>query len=299
MSSEPLSHELNRLNRKSLTTLALSALDFVIPGSYENPTSLDDMVQVVTGDVRAGRLQAIANHVDQLYAADDGARRAIWLYQLTDSADKAVAAASLANKVGGKFGILSFLTKVTPKADTIQTVDLCLKLTVEALAHLSLHGASVESLSRWAEALEGDEYGNESALRLASIVGFDGLVPLGPDFLDIVSEKLKGNHLSFADNGMFQKVAQEIPGQSDTEKTGFLKNVVELASRPIDSFVSRTGLTREKVFGALESFTDATDSKLDYVGAFLDASTNFMSHTGTQSVARELVSRSAARFGYN
>ena len=146
MSSTSLSDELSQLSKKSLTTLTLSALDFVIPGDYENSTSLEDMVQMVTGDVRAGRLQAISNHVDQLYAEDSGARRAVSIYQLTDAADKAVAAAALANKVGEKIGILSFLSKFTPKADTTQTVDLCLKLTAEAIAHLSLHGMSAERI---------------------------------------------------------------------------------------------------------------------------------------------------------
>jgi hypothetical protein len=298
MNSEPISHELSHLSRKSLTTLTLSALDFVIPGSYHNCNSLDDMVQVVTGDVRVGRLQAISNHVDQLYAANSGAQRAVWLYKMTDSADKAVAAASFANKVGGKFQILSFFSKITPKADTTQAVDLCLKLTVEVLAYLSLRGLSGESLTQWVKDLNGGRYGNESALRLAALIGIDGLLPLGPDFLDLLSTKVKTNDFPWSDSPLFQKIADQLPGASQNEKTGFVANLVDTVCSPIETFVEKTGLTREKVFSSLESFTDVTDSKLDYVAAFLDASTDFMSHTGVQTVARDLVTQSASRFGY-
>jgi hypothetical protein len=299
MSSESLSHELSQLSRKNLTTMSLSALDFVIPGSYQNTNSLDDMVQVVTGDVRAGRLQAISNHVDQLYQENAGARRAVWLYQLTDSADKAVAAASLANKVGSKYSVLSFLAKMTPKADTSQAIDLCLKLTVEALAHLSLHGISKESIGDWVDSLGQDgNYSNEAALRLAAIVGFDGMVPLGPDFLGKATSYVNAGKLPWSDSALFKKVAEYIPGGDVASKSGFVGTLLQKASAPIDGFVNRTGLTREKVVQTLEKITDVTDSKLDYVAAFLDASTNFMSHTGVQSVARHLVEKAASRFGY-
>lgn len=299
MSSESLAQELSQLSHKSLTTLTLSALDFVIPGSYENTTSLDDMVQVVTGDVRVGRLQAISNHVEQLYEADAGARRAVWLYKLTDSADKAVAAASLANKVGSKIGILSFLAKMTPKSDTSQALDLGLKLTVEALAHLSLYGISKESVGEWISSLgkEG-HYHNEGALRLAAIIGLDGIIPLGPDFLSKVTDQIQSGKLDWSNNALFKKVSEYIPGSNTASKSGFIKELLDKASAPIDTFVSKTGLNRDKVLGSLQSVTDVSDNKLDYLAAFLDASTSFMSHTGIQSVARHLVAQSAERFGY-
>lgn len=295
-----LSNELSQLSKKSLTTLTLSALDFVIPGDYDNTTTLEDMVQVVTGDVRAGRLQAISNHVDQLYSENKGAQRAVSIYGITDTADKAVAAAALANKVGEKIGILSFLSKFTPKADTSQTIDLCLKLTAEAIAHLSLHGLSTESVGDWVKALNGDEYSNESALRFACIIGLDGLIPLGPDFLGKVSDTLQGGGKSvgWTENPLFQKLSGFIPGADSMAKAGFVTDLMKNVSTPVDSFMSRTGLTREKVADKLKGITDFSDDKLDYVAAFLDASTNYMTHTGTQTVARTLVLESAKRFNY-
>jgi hypothetical protein len=41
----------------------------------------------------------------------------------------------------------------------------------------------------------------------------------------------------------------------------------------------------------LKSFIDFSDDKLDYVAAFLDLSTNYYEHTGTQTVARRLIDR--------
>jgi hypothetical protein len=38
---------------------------------------------------------------------------------------------------------------------------------------------------------------------------------------------------------------------------------------------------------------NTADSKLDYLAAFLDMSTNYYEHTGTQTVARNLILRAA------
>ncbi len=297
--SSTLSHELGELSARSLTTLTLTALDFVIPGKYENVRNLEDMVKDVTGDVRVGRVQAIANHVDQLYAEDGGARRAVFFYGLADSTDKVVAAASLANKVGEKFGALSFLEKLTPKADTSQTIDLCLKLTCEALGHLSLRGLSKEAIGQWADDLNRNEqYGNEAALRLAAIIGIDGLIPLGPDFLSKVGEKLSSGSLGWTENPLFQKLAEHLPGGGSAEKAGFISSILQKSLAPLNSFMEKTGLTRDKVVGSIQKVTDLSDNRLDYVAAFFDASTSYMSHTGVQTVARHLTSKSAERFGY-
>ncbi len=299
MSSTPLSQELSQLSRRSLTTMTLSGLDFVIPGDYGNVIALEEMVKAVTGDARVGRIQAIANHVDQLYAEDGGARRALFFYQIADSADKAVAAASFADKMGERFKMLSLLSKITPKADTTQTIDLCLKLTCEALAHLSLRGLSKDGLSEWAADLDrGGVYGNEAALRLAAIIGIDGLLPLGPDFLSTVGSKISNNSLGWTDNALFRKLSEHLPGSGVDEKQGFIGRVVGLASNPLNAFMQKSGLTRDKVVGTLKNITDVSDDKLDYAAAFFDISTSFMSHTGTQTVARHLTDQAAERFGY-
>ena len=295
MNNRDLDRELQQLSKSGMTVSLLKALDFVIPGDYNNSTQLRDMVRFVTNDPGAVRQTAIAKRAEELYAADEGSQRAVSLFKLTDKADKAVAAAALANKIGSRFKVLSFLTKFTPKADTAQTIDLCLKLTVEALSYISLHGMSVTGITDWAKMIsQPDRYSNESALRLAGIIGFDGLVPLGPDFLGKVTDTISDGGVAWKDNALFQQVAGFIPGGSVDEKQGFIQNIVSSASAPVDAFITRTGLTREKVVDSVKAFTDVSDDALDYVAAFIDASTAYMSQTGVQSVARHCVQKAMA-----
>ena len=58
-------------------------------------------------------------------------------------------------------------------------------------------------------------------------------------------------------------------------------------------FIADRGLTPQKVYGSINRFIDVSDNALDYVGAFLDATTDYMAHTGTQSVARHLIQKAA------
>jgi hypothetical protein len=59
-------------------------------------------------------------------------------------------------------------------------------------------------------------------------------------------------------------------------------------------FVTSKGLTPEKVVSNLQQFIEVSDDKLDYLGAFLDMSTNYYEHTGTQTLARRLIERAVA-----
>ena len=289
MSQLTLDRELQQLSSGGMTVSLLKALDFVIPGDYNNSTNLRDMVRFVGNEPMAIRTQNIIKKTEEMYKNDEGAQRAVYLYKLTDKADKAVAAAALANKVGSRFKVLSFLSKYTPKADTVQTIDLCLKITVEALAYLSLHGISVEGVSDWAKMItQSDRYSNESALRLAGIIGFDGLVPLGPDFLGKVTDMANSGGSAFKDNALFKQISGYIPGDGTEDKGAFIQEIVSKATSPIEDFVSKTGLTGDKVVSSVKSFTDVSDDALDYVAAFLDASTTYMTQTGVQSVARHL-----------
>lgn len=275
----------------------LNAMDFVIPGEYHNSTSIGDMIQVLADQPKAMRQLAIKNEAERLYNEDEGAQRALYLYKLTDRADKAVAAAALANKVGSRFKALSFLTKFTPKADTVQTIDLCLKVTVEAMSYLSLHGISFEGVGGWAKMIsQPDRYSNESALRMAAIIGIDGLIPLGPDFLAKVTDTLNDG-VGWGDNALFKQLSQYLPGDGVEAKGGFIRETFAKATAPIGEFIGRTGLTREKAVGKLKDFTDFSDDKLDYAAAFLDASTSYMSQTGVQTVARHFVQKAMENVG--
>ena len=66
-------------------------------------------------------------------------------------------------------------------------------------------------------------------------------------------------------------------------------------------------MSREGLLGKIREFIDVSESKLDYVAAMLDMSTNYYRHTGVQSVAptghlsrlrRDLTRARAARLGH-
>ena len=292
MNTKTLDQELKQLSASGMTVTLLNALDFVIPGSYHNSTNLRDMVQLQANQPKAIRTMNITKEAERLYAEDEGAQRAMQLYKLTDQADKAVAAAALANKVGSTFKALSFLTRFTPKADTVQTIDLCLKVTVEAMAYLSLHGMSLSGVGDWAKMVtQAETYSNESALRMAALIGVDGLIPLGPDFVSKVTDTITGSSMAWGDNALFKQISGFLPGGSVEEKASFIQGTFAAATTPIQSFIEKTGLTREKAIGQLKSFTDFSDDKLDYAAAFLDASTSYMTQTGVQTVARHFVGK--------
>ena len=53
-------------------------------------------------------------------------------------------------------------------------------------------------------------------------------------------------------------------------------------------------MTVDKVVTSLKRYVDGIDGKLDYAASFLDMTVNYYEHTGTQTVARSLISRAAA-----
>jgi len=62
----------------------------------------------------------------------------------------------------------------------------------------------------------------------------------------------------------------------------------------IDDFIKSRDLSADKILGSLSSYIEFTDDKLDYLSAFLDMSTNYFEHTGTQGLARRLIRRAMA-----
>lgn len=62
----------------------------------------------------------------------------------------------------------------------------------------------------------------------------------------------------------------------------------------MSGLVASNNLTPQKVANNLQNFVDFADDKLDYLAAFLDVSTNYYEHTGTQTLARRLIERAAA-----
>ncbi len=292
LNTEPISKLVDQLPEKSMTTIALRALDFAVPGQWQCYPNFHDMAKTITGESREGKLQVLCNHADQLYnEAERGAQRAVWIYQTVDGSDKMLAASSLAHQLGNSVGMLGFLSKVTPKPDTLQAFDLSMKLSAEGLAYLNLHGLSGERFDDFEKSLHNAS--NETAIRLAALVAFDGLLPLGPDFLSKVTAALQSPPAGAEQSGFFTKLADLVPGGNPIQ---YARGLFQSAQGWMGNFVAQKGLTQQGLLSRLQGVLQMSDGKLDAISSLLDASTNYISYTGTQTAARHVMIKSWERF---
>ena len=270
----------------NMTVKVLNALDFVVPGQWENTVGFDNTIEVVTGESDADTILNIRNRAIELYNDEgNGYQGAIWFYNTIDSADKALGAAAMANKVGEKIGLLGFLNKLTPKADTTQSVDLCLKIVAELIAYSKLNGIELNP-GEFVSTLT-DNYQGAALMRMATLVCVDGLLPLGPEFLQKVQDMLTNDGGSaLQNNPVFGAIGNYIPGD---DKLGFIGNTFGAVSGWMENLVGTVGLTPEGIFDSIGGFIEFSDDSLDFVAAFLDQSTDYYRHTGIQTVARRLI----------
>ena len=292
--SKPIFQLVDELPTNNITTMALKSLDFVVPGQWNNLVGFENTIRTVTGETDESLIQQIGDRAVYLYNDRSQAyQRAMWLYQTVDKTDYALGAAALANKVSEKIPFFGFLDKMTPKADKAQTIDLCLKLVVELVAFCQINGIPGDSIGDFVASLA--DYSGESLMRMAALVCFDGLIPLGPNFIMQAQSTLSG--LSPSDlekNQTFSQINDSIPGNNSAGKLNFIGQSFDSVKGWMSNFVASKGLTPEKVANNLQGFIEVADDKLDYLGAFLDVSTNYYEHTGTQTLARRLIERAVA-----
>ena len=276
------------LDESRLTPLLLEALDWVVPGEWEDIRTLDALVEDVVGepDPRvAAKAREIFEDPERPY------QRALRIYQAIDRADQVAAGAVLANKVGGRITALSFLERFTPKPDTVQAIDAGLKLVGEIVAFGLLEGRPELSREGLAE-LQQDlaEYVSTDRVRIAAWVVVDGVLPLGPAFVDLVSDKLdEVGHGGLADSALFAKLGDFVPGDSDADKHGFVVEALAAARAWVHQLVEDKGLTKELVHGKLLSVIQGFDEGSDYLAAAIDSTTAIYRHTGTLTVARACI----------
>ncbi|MBD2525242.1 hypothetical protein [Nostoc sp. FACHB-133] len=284
----------DQLPTGGLTISMLKSLDFVAPGEWQNVVGFVNTIKTVTGEDDEDLIQQIGERAIYLFNdKSQGYQTALWLYQTVDGTDKALGAAALANKVGEKIPLLGFLNSVTPKPDKAQTIDLTLKLVAELVAFCQINGIPGDSIGDFVASL--GEYSGESLIRMVALVCVDGLIPLGPDF---ISKAISGiNQTSpneLEQNSTFQNIKDVIPGNNAGSKLNFIGESFDSVKGWMSGIVSANNLTPHKVVSNLHSFVDIADDKLDYLAAFLDVSTNYYEHTGTQTLARRLIERAVA-----
>jgi hypothetical protein len=277
-----------------LTVSLLNSLDFVAPGQWHNLVGFVNTIKTVTGETDEDLIQQIGERAIYLYNdRSQGYQRAMWLYQTVDTTDKALGAAALANKVGESIPMLGFLNKVTPKPDKAQTIDLALKLVTELVAFCQINGIPGDSIGDFVASL--GEYSGESLIRMVALVCVDGLIPLGPDFIDKALSTINQTSPQELDqNSTFNNIRDSIPGNDSSSKLSFIGESFDSVKGWMGNLVASHNLTPQTVVANLQSFTQIADDKLDYLAAFLDVSTNYYEHTGTQTLARRLIERAIA-----
>jgi hypothetical protein len=292
--SKPIFETVDQLPTGGITIMALRSLDFVAPGQWNNLVGFKNTIKAVTGETDEALIQQIGDRAVYLYNdKSQGYQRALWLYETVDNTDAALGAAALASKVGQTIPLLGFLDKLTPKPEKAQAIDLTVKLVVELVAFCQINGIPGDSIGDFLAAL-GD-YGGESLMRMAALVCFDGLIPLGPDFILRALETLgKMSPQDLEQNSTFKGVSSLIPGGNPAGQLGFINQSFDSVKGWMTDFVSSRGLTQEKVVNNLQNFVEISKDKLDYLGAFLDVSTNYYTHTGVQTLARRLIERAVA-----
>lgn len=289
--SKPIYELADNLPKKNITTMVLNSLDFVVPGQWHNIVGFDNMIREFTGETDEEMIQKIGERAVWLYNdKTQGYQTALWLYQTVDRADYALGAAALANKVGNKIPLLGFLNRVTPNSEKAQAIDLSLKLVVELVAFCQINGIPGDSIGDFLAALK--EYSGDSLMRMAALVCIDALLPLGPDFILKAQSTLNGlSPRELSNNPTFSQIDKAIPGDNSAGKLNFIERSFDSVKNWMASFVSDRNLTPQKVFNSMQGFIEFSDDKLDYVAAFLDMSTNYFEHTGTQTLARRLIER--------
>lgn len=292
--SKPIFELVDELPTSGLTISMLNALDFIAPGQWQNTVGFVNTIKTVTGEDDEDLIQQIGERAIYLFNdKSQGYQTALWLYQTVDATDKALGAAALANKVGETIPLLGFLNSITPKPDKAQTIDLTLKIVAELVAFCQINGIPGDSIGDFVGAL--GEYSGESMIRMAALICVDGILPLGPDFIQKSLSFLSNmNPQELDQNSTFRTMKDAIPGNGTGGKLDFIGQSVDSVKGWMNGIVSANALTAQTVLTNLSGFLEFADDKLDYVAAFLDVSTNYYEHTGTQTLARRLIERAFA-----
>jgi hypothetical protein len=283
----------DKLPTGGLTVRALKTLDTFVPGQWNNLVGFDNTIKTVTAKPTRPMVQAIGERAIALFNdKKQGYQRALWLYETVDSASGPAGGRALANRIG-QDTFLGFLKNLSPKPEKAQTIDLVVKLVAEVVAFCKISGIPGDSLGDFLAAL-GD-YSSESLVRMAALVSFDGIIPLGATFRPRRSTLVKGMGPSDLDgNQTFKGIKDEIPGGNDKAKLSFMTESFESTKGWMDGLVRDHNITQSGLVDNLGGFIEGSKGKLDYLGAFLDMSVKYYEHTGTQTLARRLIERAVA-----
>jgi hypothetical protein len=289
--SKPIFKLVDSLPENNLTVKMLKALDFVAPGQWTNLVGFEHTIRVLTGEHDEAIIQKVGERAIALYNdKKQGYQRAVWLYQTVESMSNVLGFSALMSKVGEKIHLLRFLNRITPKADTAQGIDFSIKLVTELLAYTSINGIPGDSIGDFVKGLT--HYKDEALMRMIALMTVDGLVPLGPNYIEkAITFLQKGGTSALEQNDSYQRIKTVIPGGSTVEQLGLIQKSVGSVADWMNGFTKQHNLDAQTVLAHLKQFIELSDDRLDFVAAFIDETTDYYEHTGIQSVARGLIER--------
>ncbi|MEL6181620.1 MAG: hypothetical protein AAFS10_21860 [Myxococcota bacterium] len=292
MAPIPIYKALESLPTSGLTVTTLKTLDYVVPGQWNNITHFATLIKEVTGEEDESLIQEIGERAIELYndAEQESYQTAMRVFHLVDDLDKIAGTAAMANKVGDRFSFLGFLERLTPKADNTQALDAGIKFTAELVCFCLINGIPGDSVSDFARSLK--HYAGTDLMRIAAWVCIDCVLPLGPDFMRLVIDGIEGaSQADLTQNPLFGKLASYMPGTSVAEKQQLILANLQANKDWALGFVADKGIDQRSLIDKLRPYIDVADDNLDYVAAALDIGTNYYEHTGTQTIARQLIDR--------
>lgn len=291
--SKPIFELVDNLPRRSLTVALLHALDWVVPGDFVNLTGFEETIRAITGESDPKYVQRVGVRAIELYNdTAQGYQRGLWIYQTADSVQGFAGAASFIEQLSGSFSFLGFLGALTPKAETTQSIDLAVKLVAEILAFLTINGKPGDSVGEFIESIT--DYRAEARMRLATMICVDGVLPLGPEFLSKAIRYVGGNPGEVKSSERFQRMSGLIPGDGLKDQIGFLQKSLDAMTDFVPKFVTEHGITQNRVLESVKQISDKYEGSLDYIASILDMTTDYFEHTGTQTVARQLITRASS-----
>lgn len=285
---------LDRLPRRNLTVLAIKGISTLVPGGWHNVTDADALIADVMGSSDPELIRQVRARADELSRArHEGYGRAMSLYDAVNRSQKAAGGLRLLANIGGALPLVKRAASLTPASDTLQAVDLSLKVAAEMLAFTQVNGLPGDSFGDFGAAL--GEYAGEARVRMAALICFDALLPLGDQALQRLDGLLGGvGRKDLQQLPAYAGMASMLPGRGDEAHLSFLRRGVDQWLGWAGGFVGQLGLSGQKAVQALETTLGPWQGGFKQMATFLDAFTDTYQHTGVQAVARRLVERAAA-----
>ncbi|HHO54184.1 MAG TPA: hypothetical protein ENK18_25770 [Deltaproteobacteria bacterium] len=285
-------HEaLAALPQGNLTARLLQLTSRVADESWENINDLAQMIRVVTGEDQESYLQEIGERAVELFAdPEERYQRAMRIYRLVDDLDKLVGTASFLDQVAQRVSFLGFLDRLIPKSEKLQAIDAGAKLAAELAAFTTINGLPGDSIADFGRALANSA--DEDRLRVTCWILAEGVLPFGPDFLQLIGDQVRAaSSGDLEQSTLFRRVRDLLPGGSDDAGRSLILGTLDEVGGWMGELVQARGITQSAISSGLQGLLDVGERGFDVMAAALDVGTNYFEHTGTQTVARQIVKR--------